>query len=649
LSPRKLNVIKAVFFLLAPLIVVGCNGHSNSGGQTETPVSVTPFVPIHYKTIPLPGNVRPLYSSWSPDGDYIIFGNIFDGEIWTVNADGSDLECVTCGIKDLPEIYSAFGYVFPDGKRILFANELGSKVYVIECSPSVTACNDSHAYPVDLSADKAQGKIDVDRRTYHLAPDGIHLAYTKVRLDTLLMIVGRLEKVGDKYVLKDPKVINPPGPAGPSDHHAQGWANAAQLYEFKSFADGGKSALITAEGYGFEPNTFKMDLATGKITRMASSADWDEDGAISPDRQYFALASWRTMHRLEALGLMPLAKDFYGYPLTAVIAFYYVSNFTGFQCDLQPWLLPGDGDDNGKLIGQPLAPYKGNNIVAANNLVGQPMWSPDSTRILIREHLTRVPDADANDEVKVKGIPPNQLLIARLDRKPTQPKPAVKTVVGDWASTPAEYTGPFASDETASIQGSNRGTVHVKYKGNILDAQYSATYDHYSEDGKVFLSGTSSFSGNVQKSVDFKVNLKATDANGKTIGKQVGNLNFTFNPSATYTEQPWIKSGEIHTTYKGEKAAPLANAGPCIDSLPRPTPLIVTHEMHGDSLQIHVAADIQGDKRPVWHAQVTVNGDEKKTDKSGTATFHTSSSGSADVKVSAGDTFVPKELTVTMN
>lgn len=655
MKPIMQNLLKAVLCLLIPLALNACGGSSGSG-PTPTPpdtnpnTNIAPFIAVHYKTIDLPPDVKPLYSNWSPDGDQIVISNIVDGEIWLVNADGSNLKCITCNVSGLPQIHDAFAYIFPDKKRLFFSNELGDEVYVIECTPSVENCNTSKAYPVDLTADKTgdTGKFIIGRRTYHLAPDGVHLAYTESRLDAMLMIIGRLVKQGGQYVVKDPKVINPhPVPSGPNDHNVQDWANIAQLYEIKSFANGGASVLFTSENTGFDYDTFKMDLATGEVTRIAHTPDWDEDGAVSPDGKFLELASWRTMHRMDPYGLMPLTKGFFNFPVGAVTAFYYVSSFTGFQCDLQPWLLPGGGDQSGKRVGQPLYPYRGGNLIAANNLVGAPMWSPDSTKVLLREHYRRVPPASGNAALKQKGIPPSRLRIARLDRKPAKPEPAVKTVIGDWAATPATYKGPYGYDHTAHINGSHGGTITVVYQGNLLSTHNKATYHHYSEDGKHFLSGTVSLQGNAQKHMALEVHLTAKNADGKKIGGQNGSLRFQLNPNHAYYERPWIKTGHLHTTWKGKTAASLAQAGPCVPSLPRPPKLQIGHSVSGNALQVRVTSNIHGDKRPVLHALVTVDGLSQKTNASGLASFQTAPSGKFTIEASAGDTFAPASISVT--
>ncbi len=640
---------KAILVVLVAGGLAACGGGSGHHGETAGVDQVAPYEAIDYQIIDLPTDVRPLYSSWSPDGKHIVFGNIMDGAIWMVGADGSDLTCVTCSMTDVPKIYSAFSYIFPDHKRLFVSNELGDVAYVVECSPSVVQCDHSQALPIDLSADEASDprKQNLGRRTYHLAPDGVHLGYTMTRPDTMVMLIGKLVRGDSQYTLEDIKVINPPGPTGPDDENVAGWAHASHMFELKSFADGGASVLIVDEPSAGNPDTFKLDLASGAMVPMASSPDWDEDGAVSPNGRYLALASWRGMGRLEDFGLMPLSKGFFNYPLFAVIAFYHVSHWAGFQCDLQPWLLPGGGDDHGKLFGQPLVPYQGGDIIAANNLSGQPFWSPDSTRILLREHTTEVPPADANEELKVKGIPPHRLLIARLDREPSPPEKAVETRVGDWASTPEQYTGVFASPQTVFIHGSHGGTIEVVYTGTLLSANDMATYTNYSEDGEHFLSGTTTLTGSVYASLNYQSDLTVTDKDGKQVGSQVGEVQFTSDPSADYTQLPWHMTSTLKTTYEGKTAPPLATAGACIDDLPKPAPLTVVYQKQDGKLQVLVTADIHGDERPVHGAEVVIGGEKQKTDDAGTALISMPHAAPFTIRVTAGDTFLPRDTTVS--
>jgi len=244
------------------------------GGTPGTPAPAAPlsFEPIYHDVIDLPAGVMPWAPTWSPDGKHILFTDYNDnrGNEWSVEVkSGSEYGkpvCLTCKMTDRPTLVGVFSYVFPDNKRMFIANELGDLAYVLECAPSLFDCATHKYLPIDLTADAALTSPNLGRRTFHLAPDGVHLAYSMVRLDALVMLVSRLEKTATGYAAVGHKVINPQGPTGPTDMSADNWANAGQLYEFKSFADGGASALIVGEPTDGNADMLKVDLAPGPFT-----------------------------------------------------------------------------------------------------------------------------------------------------------------------------------------------------------------------------------------------------------------------------------------------------------------------------------------------------------------------------------------------
>ncbi len=610
--------------------------------------AIPPFETIYHDIVPLPVNVQPWAPTWSPDGRHILFNNIADGTEWVLKADGSEARCLTCDMPEVPKIPGAFSYVFPDNQRMFLANELGDFAYVLECAPTLFNCASHAIFPIDLTADATTVKASRGRRTFHLAPDGVHLAYSMVRLDALIMMVSELQKTATGYAAINHRVVNPPGPTGPGDSNVEGYANAGQLFEFKSFVDGGASALVIGEPVDGNADTLKLDLATGQLTRLTSDIDWDEDGAISPDGQNLLVASWRTMHRLEAFGQMPLGKPFFDYPLGAAVAIYYVSSFEGFQCDLQPWLLPADGDRNATLRGQQFAPYKGGDIVTGNNLGALSFWSPDSTRVLIQERRTEKPAADANTATKQKGYSPNRLLIARIDREPSPIPAAVTTRVGDWAETPADFDGIFFTPSSAVITGKSAGQISVTYAGNVAAGNYVAVYDGYSEDGENFLDGTVVATGGPTAAINYAVDLSSSDAAGAVTGSTSGALQFMARqPAPPAGEPPSTKSGNLTSSYKGATAAPLPDVGPCPDSLPKPSPLRVLAVRNGNQVQVSVTADVYGDVRPVRHALVSLGAQQVKTDDLGKALLTASSTSPSVVTATAGDTFLPAEAVLS--
>lgn len=638
---------------LVAVLMGGCGGESAAPGgspaSADNPPSASQFFEtIYHDIVQLPENVQPWGPTWSPDGKHIAFNNIADGTYWIVNADGSAPSCLTCAMGDAPRIPDSFSYIFPDNKRLFVANELGDNVQVIECTPSLYQCDSHQVFPVDLSADSTNpARQNFGRRTYHLAPDGEHLGYTMVRPDAMIMMVSTLQKTPTGYAAVDPHVVNPQGITGASDTSLQNWSNAGQMYELKGFADGGASILVAGQPDEGAIDTLKLDLATGAVTRLTAYPDWNEDGAISPDGSNLLDASWRTMHRLESISTLKLARPFFGYPLLADIAGYYVSSFPGFQCDLQPWLLPAAGDNSGALVGQPVAPYSGGSIITGNNLSSVAFWSPDSTRILVQERMTTTPDPSANAGIQQKGYSPNRLLIARIDRSPAPAPAVVSSAVGAWAPSPADYAGVYAQPATVTLQGAKGGSVAVNYSGNILNGNFSAVYDNFTADGQNFLSGNVKVNGSVLSTFSYAVDLTSTDASGKTTGTESGSVQFApIQPTPPAGQPGLAKTGTINTVYKGNAIPPLPAVGACYDSLPKPSALILKASANGAGVVVNVTANVYGDVRPVHNAVVTMGGVQVKSDKSGNAAFSATPSGTYTVSATAGDTFLPASTTV---
>ncbi|MBY9078341.1 hypothetical protein KIH86_02765 [Paenibacillus sp. HN-1] len=608
---------------------------------------INPFYAIYHEYISLPEGVMPWAPTWSPDGEHILFHDYNGGYEWVVNADGSQLKCITNEMKDRPNILGAFSYIFPDNKRLFLSDELGDQAYILECEPDLYNCTAYQWFKIDLSGDQVPGKPIIGRRTYHLAPDGIHLAYNAVRPDGLIMLVCKLERTDEKYVATEYRVVNPPGPKGPDDTNPEGWANSGTLSEFKSFADGGASMLFVTETAGGNIDQFKMNFATGEITRLTYDDDWDEDGAIAPDGSSIVCASWRTMHRLDALSLFPLTQTFMNLFVGSAIAIHYVSSQAGFACDLQPWLLSAEGDTERKLMGQPLAPYTGGKIFTANNIAGLPFWSPDSTKILLQERMFEQPAPGANDYVLQKGPAPNRLLLASIDRPAADPMPTVVTEIGDWALTPGEYRGSTDFQGTHTLYGLEGGMVTLTIDGSLINGRFQAEYSAFSNDGIYFLNGTEIVEGSASRKMIWTQDLTATDSYGKNMGGVKGQLTFTMKEKVEAGQPPSILTGTISSSWNGTTRSGLPGLGENPASLPKASPLALRIETIEDCNELiitaYVTANVYGDIRPVEGAKITINGQTGKTGNDGRVQIRALASPGQSISViaEAGDTFIP--------
>ncbi|HUA45499.1 MAG TPA: hypothetical protein VMA77_09750 [Solirubrobacteraceae bacterium] len=647
---RVMVLTVAVLEAATVFLAVGEAGAAASGS-----VAKTPFYAIQREYLPVPQGVMPWGPSWSPDGTHILFEDYHSGGEWLANADGSGVYCLTCAWQDNPDIIGGFSYIFPDNRRMLLANELGNLVYILECAPSLYDCRSHTWLPVDLSGDDTPSEPDLGRRTYHLAPDGVHLAYTITRPDGLVMMIAKLVREPTEYKLVDYRVVNPTGPSGPTDTNPVGWANGGSLDELKSFADGGRDIIILAEPNGI-PEEEEVDLRTGHVTQLTGYPDWTEDGAISPDGSSLLSESWRTEDRLTALGLMPLDQSFIALA-DPLLAIYYVSSPQGFACDLQPWLLPAGGDEDGALVGQPLNPYDGGLRIPANNLEGQQVWSPDSTRVLLQGRLLEPAPPGSNSYEVQKGPAPSELIIAHILRPPTKPVPPVATVVGNWAPTPQAYQSSFDMPGTHTVDGDNSGTAQITIDGNLIGGNFSVVYHDYSNDGKYFLNGTETINGTVEATITTALNLTATNAAGRQVGYLNGDFSFSqITPTPPPTQPGVSESGTVSAAWLGQTATGLPAVGACPQTMPRESPLTARANAwvaHGvATITAHITADVYGDTRPVQGAAVTIDQSNATTNADGNAELRIPVRENRPVNTTilarAGDTFTPAELHIRL-
>jgi hypothetical protein len=622
-----------------------------AAASAASAAAALPFYPIHREQISVPASVEPWLPTWTAKGDHIVFQNQLDGTTWTVSKNGGDARCITCGFADRPKIVGGFTYAFPDERRLLLTPEIGASGgadppsgadgYVLECAPSILRCSTHRYLPIDMSADKG-GAFIIQRRTWHLAPDGVHLAWTDLRTDGTVMVIARLVRRANEYVAAAPRSVNPVGPGSPDDANPDHWANSTQLYELKSFADGGRSVLAVAEP-AFNTDVLKINLATGATTRLTANPDWDEDGAISPDGDLYTLYSWRTRHRLEATAWLPQLRSFEALPFAAALAPYYVSSWQGFQCDLSPWLLSAAGDGNGTLIGQPLNTFSGN-LTAGNNLSGAAFWSPDSTSVLLQERLRTPPGADANPQVAQKGLVPHRILIAHIDRRPTKALRVVNSAVGSWAPSAIAYHGAISSATTVVVKGSGGGTATLAFTGNLIGGASSTTFNHYSDDGTSFVDGSYAVSDPDAATFPWHITANIT-ISGAHSGSLQADLTID-NTKAVPT-----KSGTFTAVYDGHTAPALPALGPCYQSLPRPSRLhLAIVRRSRTTFAVTVSADVYGDSRPVQNALVTFAGLSARTDAHGRAIIRVHARGkrARTVIASAGDTFIPARAHVRL-
>jgi hypothetical protein len=320
---------------------------------------------------------------------------------------------------------------------------------------------------------------------YHaqLSQDGGYVGFSVFRTDAIEeMVVGKLQHAGGKYVVSNPKVINPPGPTSSSDTNVDHWSDTGALYEFKAFTHGGADATyVEVGGPAKSVNVWSVNLASGRRTRLVSAPDWNEDDGGSPNGKLLSVFSDRTMHFADWIGgLMPV-RDFIDAPMSAMAA----SNIGGnSECEGPMWLLPSTGDHGGDLAGEPLLDYKYHGMHVADNIDAPSQWSPNSAMIA----LNTMDDATGNSAPFI--------LVAHLTAtKPSRPLRPVSSQPGSWAPSPTGYHPAMGYTGTITLAGPGGGKVTIHYSGGVLSGKWSETYANYSDNGRDFVNGTVTIAG----------------------------------------------------------------------------------------------------------------------------------------------------------
>ncbi|MFL9875837.1 TolB family protein [Paraburkholderia megapolitana] len=642
---------RVVQFLLAAAIamtlaaVLAACGSSLSGGPPPGSADTFAFQPVNIQRINLPGAITSArWPVFANDGQHLLFFSA--SELWITDLAGADAHCLSCGLVNDPRSPGE-GEVtpFPDGKRVFFGGFVqpgSSTMAVLECSPSVVDCASASILPVDFSNAQPKvippgGALSTPQANFggayaaKLSQDGVHVGFSDIRSDSFEnMIVATLQQSAGRYIVTDPRVINPPAPTSVADTDVEHWSNGSALFEFKTFTNGGADATYVESGGPslLNPDVWSINLATGQRTRITSNPDWDEDNAVSPDGKLLALWSNRTMHYVDWLaGLLPV-RDFIDAPASTMTAAAIGSNK---ECHGPMWLLPSSGDQGGTIAGQPIVYYRDPGVHVTNNLVGWSQWSPDGTMLALNT---------INDST---GTSAPYLLVAHFTAaQPTTPLPTVSSQPGSWASAPGEYHGALGFDGTITLPGPGGGKVTVMYGGlpgeGALAGQWSETYAGYSEDGRSFINGTVTIKGSAAAG-SYSSHLTMTGAH-------------TGSDDAELILKSGGPGGQAHSTYDGNTVTGPTpeeiKGGGCPDMLPKEPALQVTStDLGNGAYTVKVTVSIAGvganeatiDTRPVNHATLVLGNATTYTNNEGVATVFLN--GSHDLTVTAGDTLVP--------
>lgn len=246
----------------------------------------------------------PVNPRFSEDGTSVFFsGNPTAGgraEIYRIAVDGEAVECVTCGLP-VPGVPDTTNL----GKPIPFADGSGKVLVRVGDQGSVVSGNWAVLEEVDgvsrlvpiITPPPAPGTFVISgQREMRISPDGKHVAFTQLVLNSTQTAsngyVGAVPVVGT-FTLTTNAVTGAP------EYHIDDARVVYPIGEIKQWAPDGKGVVVLGGQYELgNVDDVLVNLETGEVTRITANLDYDEDMDYSPNQQWIAIGSTRTLDAL---------------------------------------------------------------------------------------------------------------------------------------------------------------------------------------------------------------------------------------------------------------------------------------------------------------------------------------------------------------
>lgn len=456
------SVSDGKFNLLTPL-------STHSAQATEGLTVLNPTVQRAILNMPA-GVTKPVNPRYSEDGQSIYFAAIPAAggrqEIYQIGIDGTNAKCLTCGLA--PSVTANLG------KPVPFTDGTGRVIVLVDSGaqsgPTYSVLqqdvNGTRLIPI-VTPPGAPGVISINaQRELRISPDGQHVLFSRVMLNGATGVLQIVPVVGDltynattnEYDVTNARVVFATG-------------------EGKQWTPDGKGVVILGGSYEQgNADDIEIDLATGNVTRVTASLDYDEDMDYSPNEQWIAIGSTRgldaltPMTRIVRQSLLPVyvAAPVYGYYASPV----NVSN--------QEWAV-AVGDELNRENGMPL--FDTGDGWAARSM---PSWNPNG-------------DAVTFWESSVSDPTQSRLVIANLKYTTSVGPVAADRTTPDpssWAPDLTTYhptTTPL--DPVGTYNGVGGGTAAVTEAPDPINAGRTirtVTYTNYVNEDGMILNGTES-------------------------------------------------------------------------------------------------------------------------------------------------------------
>lgn len=446
--------------------------------------------------VPLPDSVvQPQNAAFTADGTALVFRGRPEGtsrnEIYRVNLDGSGLQCLSCGLA--PEITAGFSkpFVFEDGNRVLVSSgtqsDSGGETadhYILECNGGVGVCGaGSQLLKINVPTAVAPGVSVVQKeRELRIAPDGVHVAFTQLlaagTTTQLISAVGVLTRTEFGYDVEDARVVYVGG-------------------ELKNFTPDGKGVMITDFSGKYNAGNADdvlVDLRDGTVSRLTTNLDYDESADMSPNGEWLALGSSRTLDYLTPMSQVVRP--------TFVPAYIVFPTFQAKKGTLnQTWVVSREDElagADGLFLGDQTGAYT--SVPVAN-------WSPDGTAIAFWERSV----SDPTD---------THLVVAQLKNIDggTMPSDVATPDISGWA-TPLRQVVPTASPLEPSRDGKVGGHAQVVTTKVGNTTTTTVTYTNFEDSAGFIINGTETTVANAAlTNITYTANLTVTGADGSERG-----------------------------------------------------------------------------------------------------------------------------------
>jgi len=230
---------------------------------------------------------------FSADGQSILFAATPPAggreEIYQIGVDGMNLECVTCGVSTniTANLFKPVPFQ-DDSGRVLVQTVQSNGSYtnaVLEDGP-----NGKVLVPVISPTPNAETVID-PQREMRPSPDGTHVLFSQMVVGqggtiTAITVVGTLTRTTNATT-------------GTPEYHVD---DARVVYgngEGKQWTPDGKGVIVLGGTYeAGNVDDVEVDLATGNVT---DNPEYDEDIDLSPNEQWIAVGSTRTLDALSPM------------------------------------------------------------------------------------------------------------------------------------------------------------------------------------------------------------------------------------------------------------------------------------------------------------------------------------------------------------